>query len=405
MFSKYIFLMFFIGIFSLSGAQQQVKQRKPYQLYESAESKFNEGRLQEALEILDECLKLYPGYYDAYALRAGTREQLKDLDGALTDYSIYLEKIPDNPDVLMSRAVLRYNLGLYEQSREDFIKMLTLSSAETNAIMFRQNASVSDKNAMVTTTGQRHNPIVLNYLGLIESKVKNPRLAISYLDSAIRLDPREPDFFVNRGLAKESVGDSTSAFMDYETALALNPDHTLARHNFEALKAKGTKGISKEERLSHTINVDSTMVYPYLERAQQRFESGFYEGALQDYDQALRLDPENAEIWFARGLTNERLKDYKEAFSDYTKAIDIKEDYAKIWLSRGNVLLKLERYSDAIEDYNVALVYRADYPSAYYNRAMAHIKLNENAEACADFKHAENLGMKVDDKIKSKICH
>jgi tetratricopeptide (TPR) repeat protein len=303
----------------------------------------------------------------------------------------------------MSRGVLRYNMGFYEQAKEDFIRMLNLSSEETNAIFFRQNMSVSDKNAMITTTGQRHNAVVFNYLGLIESKLKDPKLAIENFNKAIALDPSEPDFLVNRGLSKETMGDST-AISDYEMALRLNPDHVLAKHNFAALNAKRAHVITDEERLTRTIEVDSTMLYPYLERAQQRFESGFYKGALEDYNQALLLDENNVEIWFARGLTKERLKDYQGAFSDYTKAIDLKEDYAKVWLSRGNVLLKLDRYHDAIEDYNVALVYWPDYASAYYNRAMAKLKLKQDAEACVDFKHAQELGMEVDAKVRSKAC-
>lgn len=396
-----LWIVFFtlLGSYSLA----QTASKKPAQLFEDAEQHYNNGKFDEALALLNDCLKTNPGFFEAYPLRAGAKEQLKDLEGALTDYSIYLEKFPDDPDVLMSRAVLRYNLGFFDQAKEDFRKLLTSSTDQTNAIFFKQNMTVGDKNAMITTTHQRHNALVLNYLGLVESKLKNPRLAIAYLDSAIKLDNKEPDFFVNRGLAKESIQDSL-AYLDYEAALRLNPNHTLAKHNLEAYMAKNKITMSEEDRLTRTIEVDSTMLYPYLERAQQRFESGYFKGALEDYDQALNLNPADPEIWFARGLTKEKLKDYEGAFSDYTKAIDLKEDYAKVWLSRGNVLLKLERYNDAVEDYTVALVYRSEYAPAYFNRGMAKFKLKKNEEACADFKYAEGLGMKVEEKIKAKVC-
>jgi tetratricopeptide (TPR) repeat protein len=398
---RFFFFLVFLG--SSLGTTAQDKPKKPHQLHEEAESRYNEGAFNEALVLLNECLKINPGYMEAYPLRAGVKEQLRDLDGALTDYSIYLEKFPEHPDVLLSRAVLRFNLGFYDQAREDFRKILTLSSDETNSLFFRKDMSVDTKNPVMTTTGNRHSPVVYNYLGLIEAKLRNPQRAIVLLDSAIRLDPKEPDFYVNRGLTKEALGDST-AFIDYELALRLNPNHALALHNLEAYKSKKGQTMSDEERLTRTIGVDSTMLLPYLERAQQRYESGYYKGALEDYTQALRMDESNVEVWFARGLTKEKLKDYEGAFSDYTKAIGLKEDYAKVWLSRGNVLLKLDRYEDAIEDYNVALIYRGDYAPAFYNRAMAKIKLKQDAEACIDLKRAEDLGMKVEEKVKSKIC-
>jgi tetratricopeptide (TPR) repeat protein len=378
---------------------------KPYVLHEEAEEAFNSGKYEAALQILDQCLKTNPGFMEAYSLRAAAKEQLKDLDGALTDYSIYLEKFPDHQDVLLNRAALRYKIGFYAQAKEDFLRLLLLPAAgETNAIFYKQSMSVEDKNPMMTMTAQgSHTSYIYNYIGLTEAKLKNFSQAKSYYDSAIRLNENEPDYFVNRGLVKESLKDST-AFLDYERALRLNPHHTLAKHNLNALKAKKIQALSLEERLSQTIEADSTMLYPYLERAQQRYESKYYEGAAEDYTNALEIDSNNEEIWLGRGLAREKLRDYKGAFSDYTKAIELKENFAKAWLNRGNVLLKQERYEDAIEDYNVALIYYSDYAVAFYNRAMAHIKLKKDEEACRDLKRAEELGMKIDQKVKSKIC-
>jgi tetratricopeptide (TPR) repeat protein len=303
----------------------------------------------------------------------------------------------------MGRAVVRYKVGFLDQASEDFHRLLNLASNETTALFYKKNMSVGDKNPMMSTTQSGHNPYVFNYLGLIEYKKSNPKQAIAYFNEAVKLESNEPDFYVNRGLAKEMLNDST-AFIEYEIALRLHPDHTLAKHNLDALKAKQLRSMSVEERLSKTIEADSTMLYPYLERAQQRFDAKYYAGALDDYNQAAELSPDNPEILFARGLTKEKLKNYEGAFSDYTKAIELKENFIKAWLSRGNVLLKLERYSDAIEDYNVALIYQPDYALAYYNRGMAKVKLKKNPEACADFKKSEELGMKVDAKIKSRTC-
>jgi tetratricopeptide (TPR) repeat protein len=68
------------------------------------------------------------------------------------------------------------------------------------------------------------------------------------------------------------------------------------------------------------------------------------------------------------------------------------------------VLVKLERYADAVEDYTVALLYKPDYSIAFYNRGLAKSKLKKNEEACSDLAQAEALGMKVESKVKSKVC-
>lgn len=382
---------------------QTARVKKAYQYYEEAESYFLDGHYNEAKAILDECLNLYPGYMEAYSLRAASKEQLNDLQGAISDYSSYLEEHPDNPEVLFAAALVRYHLRFYDEARSNLLKVLTLKSSETNVLLFRQNMSVNDRSPILSTANDRHTAAVFNYLGLIETKTGHFDKAITYFDSAIRRDNREADFYVNRGLAKEQLNDS-SAVVDYQLALSVHPDHTLAKHNLNALTARKGLSISKEQRLTTTIEHDSTMVYPFLERALERYQSGNYAGALQDYDHALKMDKLNADIWFGRGQAREKLEDYEGAFADYTKAIDLEENHSGVWLSRGNVLLKLGRFEDAIEDYNVALIYYPDMASAHYNKAMAKFRLNQFKEACTDLKKAEALGMKADAKVKQRIC-
>ncbi|MEX2232071.1 MAG: tetratricopeptide repeat protein [Cyclobacteriaceae bacterium] len=389
----------FCGGFLVYG---QDKPKKAFAYYEEAEAAYNADKYSEALVVLDECLKHHPGYFEAYSLRGSVKEILKDNDGALTDYSIYLEHFPESLPVLMSRAILRYKIGFYDQAKEDFHKLLTMNPSETNTVFYRQNMSVGDRNPVMTPESG-HKSYIYNYLGLIESKLKNHKHAVAYYDSSLVLNPNEPDYFVNRGLAKEAMNDSTAA-ADYERALKLNKQHTLALHNLKALKSKQGQSVTYEDRLTETINSDSTMLYPYLERALQRFEGGYFKGAVDDYTMALEIDQSDEEIWLGRGLAREKLKDFEGAFSDYTKAIDLEEDFFKAWINRGNVLFKLDRYSDAIEDFNAALVFQPNYAPAVYNRAMAKMKMKNKTEACADLKLAEQLGMEIENKVKSKIC-
>ena len=59
-------------------------------LYEKGEAAHNAGNHKTALEYLNQSVKENPSFPDAYFTRAAIREQLKDLQGANTDYNIYL---------------------------------------------------------------------------------------------------------------------------------------------------------------------------------------------------------------------------------------------------------------------------------------------------------------------------
>jgi tetratricopeptide (TPR) repeat protein len=371
-------------------------------LFEEAETAHDEGNYKEALRILNECIKLDPAFMPAYMKRGSTREQLNDLPGALTDYSIYLEEVTEDPDATLARGLLHFRQGHFDLAKLDFQKLLKMKTGPTTTILYRQS-SFGRGTDMITTVQSGGRSSYLNYIGLCETKLNNYPAAIIAFDSAIRRDPREADYYVNRGIAREAAGDPLASD-DYRKALAIEPSHGIAKHNLSVLQAKGGDKQQAETMLTDVLEADSSMAYAYLQRAQQRFEAGYYKGALDDYNAVLRMEEKDPELFLARGLTREKLKDLQGAFSDYTKAIDLKEDMVKAWVNRGNVLLKMNRHQDAIEDYSVAITYAPDLAAAFYNRGIAKYKLKHAKEACIDIRQAESMGFKGDEKTIQKIC-
>jgi len=374
----------------------------PKLLYDEAQRAHDAGRYGEALTLLNQCLKIDPGMMEAYYARGSAREQLNDPAGALTDYSIYLEKHNDDTEAHLTRGILHFRQGHFELAKDDFVALLTLPFKSTNTVFYRQSPTSRGTDQIITVQsgGKAY---LLNYIGLCETKLKHFPLAITYFDSALTLEPKGADYYVNRGIAKEGLGDTT-ARADYQKALTLDPTHGIAQHNLSVLRSKKGDKSAAEDMLSEMIEGDSTMFYAYVQRGYQRLEAGYYKGAAEDYSEALRLDQSDPDLFLARGIAREKLKDYEGAFSDYTKAIDLRENMEKAWLTRGNVLTKLNRLEDAIEDYTVAITYAGDFAAAYYNRGIAHYKLKHYTEACADVTRAEQLGFKPDTKMKQRAC-
>ncbi|MGL4502860.1 MAG: tetratricopeptide repeat protein, partial [Planktothrix sp.] len=57
----------------------------------------------------------------------------------------------------------------------------------------------------------------------------------------------------------------------------------------------------------------------YVSRGNARYDLKDYQGAISDYDKALKIDPNNAIAYINRGLARSELKDYQGAISDYDK--------------------------------------------------------------------------------------
>ena len=361
------FIIGLLGLFlsTIVSAQGQSKSQAANSFFEQGEILLNNGQYPEALVQFNKCLQQSPGYAEAYRNRAYIKQQLHDNEGANIDLSIYLEQKPDQPEALFSRATLRYQLGKYIQAKEDFTKLLKLPIGETNTIYFKSAAaSTTGVTEVMTVQSGNITPLIFNYLGLIDTHLKEYSSAIIWMDSAIALESNQPDYYVNRALAKEGLNDTT-AILDYKKALTIDPNHALALSNLSITKRKRGDVTSADEHLELAIESDSSMLYPYLERAYQRMEGGYYKGAEEDYTRALAVEDRNFEIWFNRGLAREKLKDWTGAYADYTQAIELNEKFDKAWLGRGNVLTKQSKYNEAIEDYTVAILFRPDFALAF----------------------------------------
>lgn len=397
--NKVILIILLAVVYQVSG---QVSNRVAEASHEKGVLAMNKGNLNEALGYFNKAIAEHPGYADAYASRAITKERLGDTRGALVDYTISLEFIPNQYEVLFGRAVLRYQLGLYVLAREDFNALMDLPIGETNTIFYRRSAHSPGTDRMLTAQGLLHSQL-FNYLGLIELELGNCSQAIIYIDTAIKLDKTEADYLVNRALAKLDCN-REDALEDFTRALALRPDHPIARHNLALVSARQGSYSLAEQQLSETIALDSMMLEPYLERGYYRMLNQNYAGSLKDYSKALTLEQSDPEIWLNRGLVREKLNDRQGAYADYTKAIDLKADFTKAWLNRGNLLAAQVRYEEAIEDYTVAIFYEPQYDAAYYNRAIARHSIGDNSGACYDLTKAIQLGMKVDAAMVRAIC-
>jgi tetratricopeptide (TPR) repeat protein len=397
---KYLAL---ILVLTAQSVLSQSKSARPEQLWEQGKNAYNDGRLQLALALYDECLRKAPGFLEAYLSRAAAREQLNDGEGALTDYSVFLESRPDHYDALFARANLRYRLGKYEQAREDYLKLLTLApSGETTVVYYQQSPSAVGGANRIMTAQSMARPLLYNYIGMTETKLKNYPEAVQWLDSAITLQPKEPDYYVNRGLARQGLKDSL-ADMDFKKALSLNPAHTAALSNL-SVKQRGKADKPEVDYLEEAIDSDSTMLYPYLERAFQRMEGGYWKGAEEDFSSALALETKDAEIWMGRAIAREKQNKFDEAYEDYTQCLRLKEDNVRAWVNRGNVLVKQNMFKEAIDDYTAALTFNSAFAPAYYNRAIARERLKQYDEACADLKQAEAFGRETEVKLREKVC-
>ncbi len=113
--------------------------------------------------------------------------------------------------------------------------------------------------------------------------------------------------------------------------------------------------------------------------------------AIEDYDETIRLNPNDAEAYFKRGNAYYNLNKEKRAIEDYDKAIRLNPQFAEAYHNRGTTYRDLGQYNRAIKDYDETISLNPNDAEAYFNRGNAYKLQGNKAEATADFEKFTTL--------------
>ncbi len=98
-------------------------------------------------------------------------------------------------------------------------------------------------------------------------------------------------------------------------------------------------------------------------------------------------------VAYNKGVANEYLGKYQRAIEDYSQAIRLDPNNVDAYHSRGGVYEKLGKYQRAIEDYNQTIRLYPNNAKGYNSRGIAYYMLGELERACSDYQKACELGL------------
>ena len=145
---------------------------------------------------------------------------------------------------------------------------------------------------------------------------------------------------------------------------------------------------------TEAIEINPKLAQAYYNRGNTRYKLKDYQGAIQDYNQAIKINPKDAQAYYNRGAVRSELKDYQGAIQDYNQAIEINPKYALAYNNRGIDRRNLKDYQGAIQDYTQAIKINPKYAEAYYNRGIARGILKDYQGAIQDYDQAIKINPK-----------
>jgi tetratricopeptide (TPR) repeat protein len=131
--------------------------------------------------------------------------------------------------------------------------------------------------------------------------------------------------------------------------------------------------------------------FPILMRATIWHDKKDVGRAMEDYTEAIRLDPQNAALYCNRGYLRGEQNEFDKAIADFTEAIRLDPRDPIAYLHRGHAWSEQHHYDKAVADFTETI--RLDSQNAYAFRSRGHAWLDKGDQnaAIVDFTEAIRL--------------
>jgi tetratricopeptide (TPR) repeat protein len=129
---------------------------------------------------------------------------------------------------------------------------------------------------------------------------------------------------------------------------------------------------------------------------------GHHREAIQCYDEALHLNPQDSKVYNNRGTAYRALGQHEQALKDYDKAIELNPWYPHAYNNRGLVYRALGQHEQAVKDFDMVIQLHPWYPYAYNNRGLVYRALGQHEQAIQDFDMSIRLNPKDADSYNNR---
>lgn len=204
-------------------------------------------------------------------------------------------------------------------------------------------------------------PVIEAYrAGIRAYEQANWSMLLEFMNQAILMDARSPDFYYYTGEAYRLMKQPQDAIIAYGKALKINPKFSPAYLGralaYEDINPKA----DIEGELRYAIDYDPYYVDAYLQRARIRIKHDNPVGALEDLVLAESLFPDNPMIFVYRAKAELQLGDPYAALEDALHAHELDLTLLPAYLALSEVYVALQDNQQALNNVDIYLRYIHD---------------------------------------------
>ncbi len=381
--------------------------------------RFEVRDLRKSAEDFGEVLKKDPQNFHARYNRALINLQIDHPSAAFADFRMIAERYPRFYPVYYGMAEARRMQGdlrgafAYMNKADDMVRKYvdnpeknpldrpTISSAANVNSRKDRDEELSDEEVMnkfnQLITNADVNETRLSYNERIKGKVQDRNLQIEL----------EPLY----SLSFKAPAVSLRALSNYFRELDLlnqqryitEPLHLVSAGESLSTESELQEQFDKADGYTAAISSGKARPVDYLARGVVRSMLKNYEEAEEDFTKAI----EGAEGFvvaymgrayarYMNSFSREEMRkegEIRGAMSDYDEALKLNPNLVYAWFNKGNIYYGLRDYTSALQCYNEALKIDPEFGQAYFNRGLSYLQSGNRAQAFSDLGKAGELGV------------
>jgi tetratricopeptide (TPR) repeat protein len=196
-----------------------------------------------------------------------------------------------------------------------------------------------------------------------------------------------------RAAEAEAKRKADEAEQERQATAAANRKAEASRQRKEGEEASKARDYDRAiANYNEAIRLNQDDAIAYNGRGSTYSNKGDPDRAIADYNEAVRLDPTYALALLNRGTAYSNKGDFDRAIADFNDAIRLDPRSYIAFNNRGNAYYKKNHYDQALADFNEAIRINPMYPTALRNRGLVYSNFKDDPDrAIADYNDAIRL--------------
>lgn len=312
-----------------------------------------------SIQYFNQVIQAKPYLAQPYFFRAIAKYNLEDYRGAEEDASIAINHNPFITDAYEVRGVARQNQGKLKEAIDDYESALKLLP-ENRGILFNK--------------------------ALAEEELKDYTSAEKSYEQLLSAHPNFHNGYIGRGKLRLAQGDTINALSDINKAIEINKNATNAYVLRADILSRTTKDFHAAlDDMNEAIKLQPHQAGLFINRAYLRYNLDDYFGAMADYDYALQLEPLNTVALFNRGLLRAEVHDNDKAIADFTKVLSLNSNEYRAIYNRAILYKETKNYNQALEDINRIIAQYPSFAGGYFLRYEIYSGKGDMKKAIPDY--------------------